>query len=138
MNFPHGRLAMQDRFTGERKAVTLDILLAQLSMQQMALQAGGARKSADETIGPLSERMRYFAGRRRNDGMRRVRESVPSGNFSPALANMLKELPERPLILSSDGESEINPDNSAIVKNVKLHPLLDEGSIAATAHRGQI
>ena len=135
MNFPHERVASQDRDTGSYKAVNLDVMLAQLSLQQMAVAMSHTHDIPSETMSPISARARYFAGgiHKRANGRR-----VPTGNFSPAHAARLKKLGEQPPILVKDGEFAINRDNSAIVKNVKLYPVLRQGTQALSAHRGQI
>jgi len=135
MNFPHKRVAPQDRDTDNRKAVNLDVMLAQLSLQQMAVRVGHANDTRHAELSPISERARYFAGKvdKRANG-----RGVPTGHFSPAHAVHLKELAEQPLMLVNNGEFTVNRDNSAIVKNVKLYPVLRQGTQALSAHRGQI
>ncbi len=142
MNFPHDRLAAQSLHRRSSLPVNLDVLLAQLATQQMAARLGPARRGRGSAASPMQARMHYFAGPRMTRNDRPGRAGIASrtfigGSFSPAEAEKIDAFDKPIRIAANLGENTINPNNSAIVKTGKLHPLLRTGTDAAAARRGQ-
>ena len=139
MNFPHDRYGRADtaaRKPRVRKVVNLDVLLADIAVQQMmdATRRRTVRHGRSGiAMSQLQRRIRYFAGTGRSGTKAGDADSAaPRGSFSPLHAGM-KRLPGG---MNTHDKHDVNRDILTIVRYCKIHPVQGTNETVPAAERG--